>query len=48
MLVDKILAAKKCDPQTDTRAFEAQIDQMVYELYKLAPEEIEIIEGSGK
>jgi hypothetical protein len=46
MLVDKILAAKKCDPQTDTRAFEAQIDQMVYELYGLTPEEIAVVEGS--
>ena len=45
ILVDKILAAKKCDPQTDTRAFEAQIDQMVYELYGLTPEEIAVVEG---
>jgi len=45
MLVDQTLAAKKCDPQTDTRAFEAQIDQVVYELYGLTPEEIAVVEG---
>ncbi len=47
MLVDKILAATKFDPQTDTRAFEAQIDQMVYELYGLTEEEIGIVEGKA-
>jgi len=44
-LVDQILAAKKKDPNADTSALERQIDKMVYELYGLTPEEIEIMEG---
>ncbi len=47
-LVDRILAAKKADPSADTSALEAEIDQMVYELYGLTPEEIAIVEGSGQ
>ncbi|HLG30544.1 MAG TPA: hypothetical protein VI387_10070, partial [Candidatus Brocadiales bacterium] len=31
----------------DTSALERQIDQMVYELYGLTPEEIAIVEGKG-
>ncbi len=44
-LVDKILAAKKKDPNADTSALEREIDKMVYELYGLTDEEIEIVEG---
>lgn len=44
-LVDKILAAKKADSLTDTTEWEKQIDQKVYELYGLTPEEIAIVEG---
>jgi len=44
-LVDKILAAKKDNPQADTTAWEKEIDQLVYKLYDLEPEEIRIIEG---
>ena len=44
-LVDKILAAKKADSSTDTTEWEKQIDQKVYELYGLTPEEIAIVEG---
>ena len=43
-LVDKILEAKKANPTADTAALEAQIDQMVYTLYNLTPDEIAIIE----
>jgi len=43
-LVDQILTAKKKDPNADTSAFERQIDKMVYALYDLTPEEIEIVE----
>lgn len=43
-LVDKILVAKKVNPQTDTSALEREIDQKVYELYGLGPEEIAVIE----
>ncbi|MBI4972242.1 MAG: N-6 DNA methylase [Candidatus Omnitrophica bacterium] len=54
-LVDQILAAKKQPPSSpfnkgelrdaDTSALERQIDEMVYKLYGLTPEEIEIVEG---
>ncbi len=44
-LVDQILAAKKKDPNADTSALEREIDKMVYALYGLTPEEIEIVEG---
>ncbi len=44
-LVDKILAAKKADAEADTSAWEAEIDQLVYELYGLTEEEIKIVEG---
>jgi len=58
-VVDKILAITKsgtgipaCDLKTQTRMsvlqYEKQIDQMVYELYGLTPEEIKIVEGFGK
>jgi Alw26I/Eco31I/Esp3I family type II restriction m6 adenine DNA methyltransferase len=43
-LVDKILAAKRADPAADTRAWEREIDQHVYRLYGLTPEEIKIVE----
>ena len=45
-LVDQILTAKKANPQIDTTALEAEIDQMVYELYGLTDEEIAIVEES--
>ena len=32
-------------PATDTFALEKQIDEMVYKLYDLTPEEIAIVEG---
>jgi len=44
-LVDNILAAKQKDSNADTSALERQIDEMVYELYGLTPEEIAIVEG---
>ena len=44
-LVDKILAAKQQNPQTDTGEWEKEIDRLVYRLYDLTEEEIEIIEG---
>ena len=46
-LVDRILAAKKEDPNADTSALEAEIDQLVYKLYGLTEEEIAIVEGRG-
>lgn len=47
-LVDRILAAKKRDPKADTTALEHEIDQLVYKLYDLTPEEIDIVEGTRK
>ncbi len=46
-LVDKILAAKRADAAADTSAWEREIDQLVYRLYGLTPEEIKIVEGKG-
>ena len=45
-LVDKILAAKHTDPDADVSELENEIDQIVYLLYKLTPEEIAIVEGA--
>ena len=44
-LVDKILAAKKANPQADTSKDEAEIDRLVYALYGLSEDEIKIVEG---
>jgi len=41
----KILVAQKENPQAETKNFEYEIDQSVYELYNLTPEKIKIIEG---
>lgn len=44
-LVNQILSLKKSDSFADTSYLEFEIDQMVYELYGLTEEEIEIIES---
>jgi adenine-specific DNA-methyltransferase len=44
-LVDQILSAKKQNPEADTSQLEIKIDQLVYKLYNLTEDEIEIIEG---
>ncbi|MFM6009696.1 MAG: hypothetical protein ACKO99_03455, partial [Dolichospermum sp.] len=44
-LVNQILTAKKLDPKADTTTLETEMDQLVYQLYELTPEEIKIIEG---
>ncbi|MBU4321387.1 MAG: hypothetical protein KJ739_09925 [Nitrospinae bacterium] len=56
-LVNHILAAKQQPPSSpfvkgelsnaDTSALEKQIDEMVYKLYALTTDEIEIVEGKG-
>ncbi|MGR3913091.1 MAG: Eco57I restriction-modification methylase domain-containing protein [Gammaproteobacteria bacterium] len=43
-LVDQILAAKSKTPDADTTALEAEIDQLVYQLYQLTPAEISVVE----
>jgi len=45
-LVEKILFVKKQNPKADTREYERQIDQLVYQLYELTEEEIKIVEGT--
>lgn len=47
-LVNQILSAKKSNPQADTSAEEQEIDQLVYKLYNLTPEEIAIVEGKNE
>ena len=44
---DKISLAKKANPQTDTSNLENEIDQLVYALYGLTPEEIALVEGNA-
>lgn len=44
-LVEKILSDKQNIPDADTSTIEREIDQKVYELYGLSPEEIEVVEG---
>ena len=43
-LVERILQAKASDPSADTTKPEAEIDQLVYELYGLTEEEIAAVE----
>ena len=43
-LVDQILSTKKQNSGADTSQLEKEIDQLVYALYELTEEEIEIIE----
>ncbi|KAF0127735.1 MAG: hypothetical protein FD189_281 [Elusimicrobia bacterium] len=42
-LADKILAAKRTNPAADVSALEGEINQHVYKLYNLTPEEIKIV-----
>jgi hypothetical protein len=46
MLVDKILEAKKENPQADTIELEREIDNLVYRLYDLTEDEIKLVEGA--
>ena len=45
-LVDHILDAKRTDPDADVSELENEIDQMIYLLYDLTPEEIAIVEAA--
>lgn len=47
-LVDKILRLKHSNPSADVSASEREIDQHVYKLYNLTPEEIKLVEGGNK
>jgi len=44
-LVDAILARKRGSPNADTRDLERAIDDIVYRLYDLTPDEIRLVEG---
>ncbi|MCA6528302.1 MAG: Eco57I restriction-modification methylase domain-containing protein, partial [Pseudanabaena sp. M179S2SP2A07QC] len=44
LLVDKILTAKKGDPNADTSELEKAIDRLVYKLYQLTYHEVKIID----
>ena len=44
-LVEKIILLKEGDPKADTKKLENEIDELVYQLYNLTPEEIKIIKG---
>jgi len=43
--VETILASKKVDPKSDTSILDKEIDQLIYALYNLTPEEIVLIEA---
>jgi hypothetical protein len=45
-LVDQILSMKRNNPDANTGNLEKKLDQLVYELYSLTPEEIKIVEGT--
>jgi hypothetical protein len=45
--VEQILAAKKRNAEADTSALEREIDELVYALYGLTPEEIKAVEGKA-
>ena len=44
-LVDRILAAKQRDAEADVSALERELDELVYALCGLTPEEIKLVEG---
>lgn len=45
-IVEQILTAKKSEPKADTTELEKEIDQLVYQLYELTAEEIQIVENN--
>ena len=47
-LVERILSAKQRDAGADVRALEREIDELVYALYGLTPEEIKLVEAQIK
>lgn len=47
-LVDRILAAKQRDAEAGTSALEREIDELVYALYGLTPEEKALVQAAAK
>jgi hypothetical protein len=45
-LVTKILVAKRANPAADVTRLETELDQFVYQLYGLTPNDIKIVEGT--
>jgi len=45
---DRILAAKQRDAEADTSALEREIDELVYALYGLTPEEKALVQAAAK
>jgi curved DNA-binding protein CbpA len=46
-LVERILAAKAKDADADVSALEQEIDDLVYALYQLTPDEIRLVKGTS-
>ena len=44
-IVDQIISVKCKNPEAETSSLEAEIDQIVYDLYGLTEEEVRIIEN---
>jgi adenine-specific DNA-methyltransferase len=42
------LKAKKANPDADTFVLEDEIDELVYKLYNLTPDEIQTVEQASK
>ncbi len=47
LIIEKILQAKATNPAADTSALEAEIDQLIYQLYRLTDQEIATVQGSS-
>ena len=48
MSTHRLLAAKQRDAEADVSALEREIDELVYALYALTPEEIKLVQGAAK
>ena len=46
-IVQEILEKKKVDSTIDTPTLESKLDNLVYQLYNLSDDEIELIESMG-
>ena len=45
---DRLLAAKQRDAEADTSALERELDELVYALYGLSPEEKALVQSAAK
>lgn len=44
-MYERILSIKQSNPDADTTLLEREIEQLIYDLYNLTPEEIKVVEG---